>query len=124
MINFINKLASAIATQEGFFVSGSLPNRTNNPGDLRAAPWLVKPKIEKGYWHPASQEEGLAGLYHNILLNIARGQNLRQLIYRWAPPEDKNDTEKYIKAVMKMCEISSDTEPLWNYLDQLRNLGI
>lgn len=29
------KLARAIATAEGFFVVGSLPNRINNPGDMK-----------------------------------------------------------------------------------------
>ncbi len=31
----IQSLAEAIAKAEGFFVNGSLPNRANNPGDLK-----------------------------------------------------------------------------------------
>lgn len=30
-----SKLAHAIALAEGYFVSGSLPNRINNPGDMK-----------------------------------------------------------------------------------------
>jgi len=30
----LGAMANAIATMEGFFVSGSLPQRTNNPGDI------------------------------------------------------------------------------------------
>ena len=29
-----NKIAQAIAHMEGFFVAGSIPQRTNNPGDI------------------------------------------------------------------------------------------
>jgi hypothetical protein len=31
----VNRIARAIARAEGYFVSGSLPNRLNNPGSLK-----------------------------------------------------------------------------------------
>lgn len=34
----MTKLAKLIAQEEGFFVTGSLPQRNNNPGDLRHSP--------------------------------------------------------------------------------------
>ena len=37
IIHNASKLALAIAHQEGYFIPGSLPNRNNNPGDLRHA---------------------------------------------------------------------------------------
>jgi hypothetical protein len=33
--DIVSRLAQAIAKAEGFFKPGSLPNRTNNPGDLK-----------------------------------------------------------------------------------------
>jgi hypothetical protein len=34
----MTRLAKLIATEEGFFTSGSLPQRNRNPGDLRHSP--------------------------------------------------------------------------------------
>jgi len=110
------KLASAIGTAEGYFVAGSLPQRHNNPGDLRSAPWLKGAKIENGFWHAKSAGEGIAGLYHQIALDIARGATLRQLISKWAPPGDGNNTENYIAETARRVGIPDDATPLWNYL--------
>ena len=33
-VSGVDNLAEAIAQQEGYYVAGSLPNRTNNPGDI------------------------------------------------------------------------------------------
>src|SRR5271154_1060576 len=94
--NILFYLASSIASAEGFFVSGSLPERNNNPGDLRAAPWLPHPVIQGGFWVASNRAAGVAGLYHQICLSIARGESLRQLISIWAPPSDGNNTANYI----------------------------
>jgi len=108
MTGFLDKLCSAIAKEEGFFVAGALPARNNNPGDLRSAPWLVNPAIEHGFWHARSTAEGIAGLYHQVALDIARGWTLRQLIFAWAPPSDNNRTEQYLKDVAGRLGISPD----------------
>ncbi|MGD0012916.1 MAG: hypothetical protein ABSD56_00610 [Bryobacteraceae bacterium] len=115
MDNVISRLASAIATGEGFFVAGSLPSRNNNPGDLRAAPWRAQPVIRRGFWVAGSLPEGIAGLYHEIALDIARGWTLRQLITAWAPASDGNDTENYIRETARRTGLDADT-PLWSYL--------
>ena len=70
MDNVISLIASAIASGEGFFVNGALPARDNNPGDLRAAPWLVHPVVANGFWVAANAAQGTAGLYHQIALDI------------------------------------------------------
>ena len=113
--DLIFKLASAIATGEGFFVNGSLPARDNNPGDLRAAPWLTNPAVAHGFWVARSLPEGIAGLYHQIALDVARGYTLRQLITAWAPPSDGNNTANYISETARRTGLDADT-PLWNYL--------
>lgn len=92
MIGLIDKLAYAIARQEGFFSTGTRQLLNHNPGDLRGAPWLFHPKFDGGYWRADSDAEGIAGLYHQIALDIARGMTLRQLVASWAPTADGNAT--------------------------------
>jgi hypothetical protein len=118
--NFLFNLASAIATAEGFFVSGSVPARNNNPGDLRGAPWLTKPVISGGFWIAGNRAAGIAGLYHQIALSIARGESLRTLVSIWAPPSDGNNTENYIAETARRVGITNVDEPLQNYLDVTR----
>lgn len=110
MSEILKSIASAIAIQEGFYVPGAKPQRLNNPGDLRAAPWLPSPVIEGGYVHFGSVAQGIAGLYHQIALDVARGVTLRQLISKWAPPTE-NDTNAYIAAVAARTGLPLD-QPL------------
>jgi hypothetical protein len=121
---FLYNLACAFATAEGAFVHGSLPNTDNNPGDLRLAPWVQHPTVVKGFWRPTSLAEGIAGLYHQLALDIARGQSLRQLVYTYAPPSDGNNSQNYLNETGRRMGIpptSFDT-PLWNYLTPLEIL--
>lgn len=117
---FLFKLASAIATAEGAFVSNSLPEKNNNPGDLRGAPWINHPVIEHGFWVASSRAAGLAGLYHQISLGIARGESLRKLISIWAPSTDGNNTENYIKETARRVGLTDVDTPLWNELEITR----
>ncbi len=126
MTDFLYRLVSAIATEEGFFAAGSLPARLNNPGDLRAAPWLKHPAIQHGFWHADSIEEGIAGAYHQVALDVARvddatgkGWSLRKFIYTYAPPADNNRTEQYIANVARMAGIDP-AQPMWTYLEIAR----
>jgi hypothetical protein len=123
MNNFLYLLASAIASAEGFFVAGSLPRRDNNPGDLRAAPWLIHPVVVNGFWNAESVEEGIAGIYHQLALDISRGWTLRKLISTWAPEKDGNNTENYIKETARRVGLTyfppdqaAAEPPLWNNL--------
>jgi len=114
MDSIISLIASAIASGEGFFVNGSLPQRDNNPGDLRAAPWLVHPVIVDDFWKASLLAQGIAGLYHQIALDIARGYTLRQLIEAWAPASDGNNTENYVNETARRTGLDPDT-PLWTF---------
>jgi hypothetical protein len=97
----MSKLADAIAHQEGFYVSGSLPQRCNNPGDLRHGP---------GEFHPDNQPDavgsfpdeasGWAALERQLNLDASRGWNLGRLIYTYAPPEE-NNSAAYLSFVIK-----------------------
>lgn len=68
MTNLIERITEAIFRQEG------MPLDYHNPGNLRGAPWLTKPVIEKGFWQPASRAQGVAGAAHVIALRIAMGR--------------------------------------------------
>jgi hypothetical protein len=116
---FLYKLASAFATAEGAFVKGSLPNTDNNPGDLRLAPWVQNPVIQHGFWKPTTLAQGVAGLYHQLALDIARGWSLRQLVYSYAPPSDGNNSENYLMETARRVCLNPTTDldtPLQNFL--------
>lgn len=113
----LDSLCSAIATAEGYFSPGSLPQRNNNPGDLRSAPWCKIAHVVGGFWVADSPQEGIAGLYHQVALGIARGESLRQLILIWAPPSDGNNTENYIAETKRRTGIKDENVPLWTYLE-------
>lgn len=115
---FLYRLACAFATAEGAFAAGSLPNTDNNPGDLRLAPWVLNPVLRGGFWRPASLVEGVAGLYHQLALDIARGWSLRKLVYTYAPPGDANNSANYLNETLRRMgmEAADADTPLWNYL--------
>ena len=110
MTDLIQKITNAIIRQEGAAIVAL------NPGNLRAAPWMVNAKIEHGFWVPPSREAGVAGIAHVVALRIAKGESLAQLITAWAPPSDGNDTATYIKNVKAWCSIVDETVPLWSLI--------
>lgn len=109
--NLIERISNAILRQEG--ESPTHPN----PGNLRSAAWVVKPKIVNSFWVPTSRAQGVAGVVHVVALRVARGESLRQLITAWAPPYDGNNTELYIRNVSKWAGIVDVDTPLWNLLE-------
>ncbi len=117
MTGLLDAICSAIAGQEGWWLPESRPRRNNNPGDLRGAPWLVKPQMDGGYWKADSQAQGIAGLYHQVALDIARGYSLTQLLNAWAPASDGNNPAAYIAAVQKATGITDASAPLWDLLE-------
>ena len=122
---FLYTLVCAFATAEGAFAAGSLPNTDNNPGDLRLAPWVAHPTVVGGFWHPTSLAQGVAGLYHQLALDIARGWSLREMVYSYAPPTDGNNSANYLKETGRRCGIEEgqfDT-PLQEFLIPLKKIN-
>lgn len=117
MTDLLGKLCSAIARMEGFWIADSIPAKRHNPGDLRLAPWLPSPKIVGGYWEAESDAQGIAGLYHQVALDIARGCTLRGLINKWAPSSDGNDPQSYLAHVMTWTGITDADSPLQGMLE-------
>jgi hypothetical protein len=118
MKDLIGRLASAIATSEGFFAPGeTLPKKNHNPGDLRAAPGhSFEPNGFVGF---SCDEEGIAALMHQVALNITRGQSLKALISVWAPVSDGNNTTNYINETARRLGFSTEQieQPLWSFLE-------
>jgi len=113
----IEQIRAAIIRQEG------APPTAFNPGNLRGAPWLVKPVIADGFWLPASRQIGIAGLDHLIALHRAQGNTLTDFIAGhpgvyagYAPGADNNKPGKYIVDVMAWTGIPDPTVPLWNFV--------
>lgn len=82
--------------------------RNNNPGNLRANSanrWRGKlsgaDKRDKVFEEFVTLEYGYRALLITLCTYIRRYQlhTLRQIITRWAPPSDHNDTESYIRQV-------------------------
>ena len=114
-------LLSAIATAEGFFVPGSLPQRNNNPGDLDFAG--QDGAVAAGRF---AKFEGLgcgtAANLRQICKDIQDGATLMTLIEKyWAPPGDGNDSARYLSETIRRVQqasglvIDPDTK-LWDYL--------
>ncbi len=100
------KLAKAFATQEGFFLKGSLPQRNHNPGDLEHAP---------GESHDGTgivgkftdDADGWAALERQLQIDAQRGWTLDQLVHVYAPPPE-NNPGAYINSICQQlgCLIS------------------
>jgi len=92
----MTKLAKLIATEEGFFRSGTLPFRNNNPGDLRHSPHSHhSADTPDAIGRIDTVEHGWEDLERQLRIDAGRGMTLRQAIYSWAPPSE-NDTESYL----------------------------
>lgn len=105
----MTKLAWLIAQEEGFFKKGSLPNRNNNPGDLRHSPHSEHPDDANAIGQIDTIEHGWEDLDRQLQLFADRGLTLKQAISIFAPPEDNNNTEAYIDFICNGLGITCDT---------------
>lgn len=92
--------------------SKSIPRglRNNNPLNLRisSSPWQGKitPNTDGQFEQFKTLELGIRAAMVNLRTLIRRDHicRVQDIIYKWAPPWDHNNTEKYIETV---CEIAS-----------------
>lgn len=95
----MSKLAHLIAQEEGFNVPGSLPQRDNNPGDLRHSPHSFHTAAAPdAIGDIDTAQDGWADLERQLHLFAQRGMTLREAIYEFAPPSE-NDSEQYLNFV-------------------------
>ena len=101
-------LATLIAREEGYYIAGSLPNRQNNPGDLRhSAHSLHDPSAPNAIGKIDTPAHGWADLERQLGLFAERGDTLAQAIGVYAPPAE-NDTGAYLKFICDGLGVSVD----------------
>ena len=85
--------------------------RNNNPGNIRVgAPWQgLTGEDNAGFCVFDTPEHGIRALARVLLSyqGTHRLLTLRQMISRWAPPNE-NDTDAYIESVCQSCCASPD----------------
>jgi hypothetical protein len=89
------KLALLVSQMEGFGHPGSLPERNNNPGDLRHAPQeshLDGQPDSIGSF--ATPQIGWAQLERQLQIDATRNLTIAQFVATYAPPSE-NDTANY-----------------------------
>jgi len=93
-------LATAMARQEGYGVSGSVAQRNNNPGNLMSPPggtWAGQVGVDsKGFAVFSSADAGWTALDKDISANA--DLSLSQFIAKYAPSSE-NNTAAYIANV-------------------------
>lgn len=103
----MSKLARLIAQEEGFNVAGSLPQRSNNPGDLRHSPHSEHAGDPNGIGRIDTPEDGWADLERQLRLYAMRGLTLDELVSEYAPPNE-NDTTRYLTFLCQGLGMSPD----------------
>lgn len=88
--------------------------RNNNPGNIRRNSDVFQgekiPSSDRQFKQFKTMAYGYRAVF-KILTNYYRNYQLktiRQMIGRWAPPEDNNHTEAYVKAVSDYAGIPAD----------------
>ncbi|EGE2237686.1 hypothetical protein DL744_00870 [Shigella dysenteriae] len=89
--------------------------RNNNPGNLeysKSNPWVGQNGDDGRFAKFETPEHGIRALGRNLMSYQRQGiDTVNEIINRWAPPTDNNDTAAYIKAVCDQLGVSAD-EPL------------
>ncbi|WDB30469.1 hypothetical protein [Escherichia albertii] len=89
--------------------------RNNNPGNLeysKTNPWVGQTGDDGRFAKFETPEHGIRALGRNLMSYQRQGiDTVSEIINRWAPATDKNDTMSYIKAVCEQLGVSAD-EPL------------
>lgn len=102
--------------QDQYYVKGGARGiRNNNPGNLeysKTNPWVGQTGDDGRFAKFETPEHGIRALGRNLMSYQRQGiDTVSEIINRWAPPTDKNDTMSYIKTVCEQLGVSAD-EPL------------
>lgn len=96
--------------------------RNNNPGNIRKSGTVYLGETvsaDASFKTFESVEYGYRAMF--VLLHTYQKRyglkTLRQMISRWAPPEDNNDTEAYITAVSDDSGVPADSTITTTYKD-------
>lgn len=102
-------LAQLIATEEGFYVPGSIPARNFNPGDLRHSPHSFHTAdAPDAIGKIDTAADGWADLERQLGLFAERGLTLAEAIYEFAPPSE-NNSAAYLRYICNGLGVQSST---------------
>ncbi|MTC64194.1 hypothetical protein [Providencia alcalifaciens] len=107
--------------------SGARGVRNNNPGNIRKSKdvWVGQTGNDGSFVTFATPAHGIRATGKNLLSYARQGYvTPEQIITRWAPPEDDNDTEGYIKFVSDYLNVPRDTALDLTDLDTLTRLSM
>lgn len=89
--------------------------RNNNPGNLEASssnPWIGQTGSDGRFAKFETPEHGIRALGRNLISYQRQGiDTVSDIINRWAPPSDNNDTTAYIRAVCAQLGVTAN-QPL------------
>ncbi|EKN4228987.1 hypothetical protein PXM05_000124 [Escherichia coli] len=105
--------------QDQYYVKGDIGDtrgiRNNNPGNLEASssnPWVGQTGSDGRFAKFETPEHGIRALGRNLISYQRQGiDTVGEIINRWAPPSDNNDTAAYIKAVCAQLGVTAN-QPL------------
>ncbi|EBX6267570.1 hypothetical protein [Salmonella enterica] len=103
------------AVSEGGSGDSARGIRNNNPGNLeysKTNPWVGQTGDDGRFAKFETPEHGIRALGRNLLSYQRQGiDTVNDIINRWAPPSDNNNTEAYIQAVCAQLGVTPD-QPL------------
>ncbi len=100
--------------------------RNNNPGNIRISSnkWVGQTGDDGAFAKFATPEHGIRALGKNLLSYARQGfVTPEQIINRWAPPEDNNDTQAYIEYVSDYLGVAPNQPLDLTNLDTLTHLS-
>lgn len=102
----------ACAKQEGFYKTGTRPNRLNNPGDLEYRGWEVlyggTNFVDKRFSHFPTAHDGFKAMQHLFTFSIYFGKKLSEVFSIYAP-QVENNTNIYLENVCRDTGFTPDT---------------
>ncbi|EPW8852725.1 hypothetical protein ACWQOL_001842 [Enterobacter kobei] len=104
--------------QDQYYVKGEKGDargiRNNNPGNLefsKTNPWVGQTGDDGRFAKFETPEHGIRALGRNLLSYQRQGiDTVSDIINRWAPPSDNNNTDAYIKAVCAQLGVTPDQQ--------------
>lgn len=102
------------AVSEGGSGDSARGIRNNNPGNLeysKTNPWVGQTGDDGRFAKFETPEHGIRALGRNLLSYQRQGiDTVSDIINRWAPPSDNNNTDAYIKAVCAKLGVTADQQ--------------
>lgn len=102
------------AVSEGGTGDSARGIRNNNPGNLeysKTNPWMGQTGYDGRFAKFETPEHGIRALGRNLLSYQRQGiDTVTDIINRWAPPSDNNNTDAYIKAVCAKLGVTEDQQ--------------